>query len=418
MHDYSLTHLPDAVLLRDLSDLARRDRENTAALLAHIAEVDARKLYRPPGYPSMLDYCVGRLHMSDGAARKRIQAARTARRFPALFPAVAEGRIHLAGLCLLAPHLTEADLLAASTHRTKDEIEALLSRRASTPSLHGVRTSMPEECANPCAPGRMEGVNSAHAADRGEPSVTVPEFELEAPRPTVPERCVIRMTVDRATQERLRYAQSLLSHAVPSGDVAQVFDRALVALISQLERRKFGAGARPRARVASGSRYIPADVRHAVWHRDQGRCTFIGTDGHRCASKWSLQFDHVQPYAMNPEATVEGLRLRCRAHNQYEAERTFGAEFMSRKREQARRRVEQRRRTENAAGDPARERHLDVLAALSGLGIKGEQARRAAERALSLQNATLEECIRAALQYHGERVMRNPRAARLLSASG
>jgi hypothetical protein len=33
---------------------------------------------------------------------------------------------------------------------------------------------------------------------------------------------------------------------------------------------------------------------------------------------------------------VEGTRLRCRAHNQYEAERVFGAGFMSEKREVAR----------------------------------------------------------------------------------
>ena len=36
------------------------------------------------------------------------------------------------------------------------------------------------------------------------------------------------------------------------------------------------------------------------------------------------------------EATVGGIRLLCRAHNQYEAERTFGAEFMRHKRETAR----------------------------------------------------------------------------------
>ena len=34
-------------------------------------------------------------------------------------------------------------------------------------------------------------------------------------------------------------------------------------------------------------------------------------------------------------ATVSTIRLRCRAHNQYAAECTFGAEFMSRKREAA-----------------------------------------------------------------------------------
>jgi len=42
---HSLTHLSDQVLLRDLATLVGRDRTTTAELLAHLAEVDARRLY-------------------------------------------------------------------------------------------------------------------------------------------------------------------------------------------------------------------------------------------------------------------------------------------------------------------------------------------------------------------------------------
>ena len=44
MHDYTLTNL-SAVLLRDLTALVAQDRFTTATLLAHVAEVDARRLY-------------------------------------------------------------------------------------------------------------------------------------------------------------------------------------------------------------------------------------------------------------------------------------------------------------------------------------------------------------------------------------
>ena len=40
-------------------------------------------------------------------------------------------------------------------------------------------------------------------------------------------------------------------------------------------------------------------------------------------------------FARGGKATVDGIRLRCRPHNQYQAERTYGAAFMQRKREQA-----------------------------------------------------------------------------------
>jgi hypothetical protein len=48
--------------------------------LAHIAEVDERRLYLEAAYPSMFAYCVGALRFSEDAAYKRIQAARAASR--------------------------------------------------------------------------------------------------------------------------------------------------------------------------------------------------------------------------------------------------------------------------------------------------------------------------------------------------
>src|SRR5439155_12683348 len=70
--------------------------------------------------------------LSEDGAYKRIHAARAARQFPALFSAVAEGRLHLTGAGLLAPHLTAEnadELPAAAAYRTKPEIELLLARR-------------------------------------------------------------------------------------------------------------------------------------------------------------------------------------------------------------------------------------------------------------------------------------------------
>jgi 5-methylcytosine-specific restriction endonuclease McrA len=110
----------------------------------------------------------------------------------------------------------------------------------------------------------------------------------------------------------------------------------LDAWIPQLERRKFAATEKPRRRgiprSAESSRHIPARVRCAVWKRDQGRCTFVGENGHRCEATRSLQFDHVLERARGGEASVENIRLRCWAHNQLAAEHTFGAEFMRHKR--------------------------------------------------------------------------------------
>src|SRR5262245_39349196 len=132
MSKYSLTHLSDGALLRDLTNLVARDRTNTAELLAHIAEVDARRLYLPAGYPSMRAYCEQELRLSEDAANKRIRVARKAREVPALFGAIAEGRIHLSGVILLASHLSPEnaeELIKAAEGKSKAEIEALIAAR-------------------------------------------------------------------------------------------------------------------------------------------------------------------------------------------------------------------------------------------------------------------------------------------------
>jgi hypothetical protein len=97
------------------------------------------------------------------------------------------------------------------------------------------------------------------------------------------------------------------------------------------------------------------------------------------------------------------MRLRCRAHNQYEAERTFGAGFMNRKRHEARCAAAEARARAAAKEQAAREEVQDVLAGLRNLGCRADEARRAAAFTGTLQEATLEERMRVALKFLSRR---------------
>jgi hypothetical protein len=412
MRNYSLDHLSDAALLRELVALVARDRLTTAELLAHIAEVDARKLYVPAGYPSMHAYCVDELRLSEDAAFKRIRAARAALRFPVLFSALTEGRLHLAAICLIAGHLTTEnvdELIAAATHRKKFEIEIWLARHFATPEPRSVIRPIAAEpkalavseieaafTRDGLAPESGEGQLALGPVDGAPPVAASPQ----------PERYLVQVTISKNTHDKLRYAQELLSHVQPRGDVALVLDRALDSLIPQLEKRKFGAAKRPQSRPRSSkrARHIPAQVRRAVWERDRGQCTFVAANGRRCPARNLLEFDHVEPVALGGKATVAGMRLRCRAHNQYEAERAFGAGFMDDKRRAARVKARER---EAKARVAAQERIRDVLAGLRSLGCRADEARRAAEHAETLQLDTLEERMRAALQFLNPKLRRD-----------
>jgi hypothetical protein len=192
----------------------------------------------------------------------------------------------------------------------------------------------------------------------------------------------------------LQYAKELLGHEIPSGDIGEIVKKALELLVPMLEKRKFAATSKPRqphGRESTNARYLPDHVKREVWRRDGGQCTFVSESGMRCPARSRIEFDHVLEVARGGEATVAGIRLRCRTHNQYTAERTFGAEFMRQKRvaaaelraAQARRREEKARKTARSRDKAAAARQFeesDVMRCLRNLGFSAGEARRAAER--------------------------------------
>jgi hypothetical protein len=242
------------------------------------------------------------------------------------------------------------------------------------------------------------------------------------------ERYVLEVTIGRTTREKLRHAQALLSHRLPGGDLAQVIDLALDALNERLERRKLGATQRPRRpRPGADPRYVPAHIRRLVWERDGGRCTFVSESGRRCDERSRLEFDHVEEIARGGRATVPGIRLRCRAHNQHTAECSFGAGLMARRREESRERAAAKQLSSARpaaaevagaeapgtaiAGAPARAEACastgaggstvveEVFRPLRLLGFSREEARQAAALCEGMEDAPLEQRIKRALTW-------------------
>jgi hypothetical protein len=79
------------------------------------------------------------------------------------------------------------------------------------------------------------------------------------------------------------------------------------------------------------SRYVPRKVLREVFARDGGQCTFVSPEGRRCSAREFLEVHHHEPFARGGNATVDNLRLSCRAHNQFLAELDYGRGFMREK---------------------------------------------------------------------------------------
>jgi hypothetical protein len=146
----------------------------------------------------------------------------------------------------------------------------------------------------------------------------------------------VQFTASSDFYDKLQLAQDLLRHQIPDGDLAEIMDRALAVLVEALAKEKFAATDRPRERRPDDNggppprtRYIPADVKRAVWRRDRGRCAFVAGSGRRCNARGFLECHHIAPYAEGGAATVENIELRCRTHNHHEAALHFGETALS-----------------------------------------------------------------------------------------
>ena len=344
--------MSDIVLLDEVKRLVQCEREATASLIAHLAEVYRRKLYCAEGCSSMFTYCTQVLRLSENAAYRRITAAQMAGLFPVILDGLATGALNLTAIRLLAPYLATEncdELLGAARDRSKREIEHFLARRFPRPDVPALVRKLPNRMTDrPARVGSMElslaaevepvdgvaTVSSVGCAETSTPAA-VSNAPVASARsgvhrdviaPLAPERFKIQFTASAAMHEKLRHAQDLLRHRIPDGDLSQVFELALATLIERLEKQKLAATDRPRASrgTAPGSRVIPSEVKRAVWNRDGGRCAYIGKNQRRCNETGFLEFHHVVPFARGGAATSENIALRCRAHNQYESSLDFG----------------------------------------------------------------------------------------------
>jgi 5-methylcytosine-specific restriction endonuclease McrA len=145
--------------------------------------------------------------------------------------------------------------------------------------------------------------------------------------PLSPARVRVEFTARAELRDKLDQARQLLSHALPGGDLGELFERALDALLEQENRRRFGAG-RPRKRrqLKQGSRHVPVEVERAVWERDGAQCSFVDSQGRHCGERHFLTIEHRQPFALGGATTLHNLCLLCKAHNLASARAVFGEE--------------------------------------------------------------------------------------------
>ena len=302
----AIAALSDDELIGRTRELAQKERRALAELLAHLGEMDARRLYARFAASSLFDYCVRELGFSEPQAFLRIRAARAARRHRRLLGLIASGALHLSGVKLIAPALDGEDaerLIELACGKTCREIEALLADRRPRPSVaEQIRklptparreqldlTSARVQRASAEAPRAVEqprtlaatGPALATAPDLAtalypataqeqrairtptaavQPTIERPQRALrspaaahqptiERPQPLGGDRFKVVFTADGTLVGLLEELRALYSHRDPKAELATIVADAAKMLRDALLKQRFGVGARPRKKA-------------------------------------------------------------------------------------------------------------------------------------------------------------------------
>jgi hypothetical protein len=275
---WALSGVSDAALLDGVRSLVQSERKLTARLLAHLNEVEERRLHWQHAVNSMFAYCIHCLGMSEDEAGRRIAAARLAKQFPALYSLLDE---ELA----LDPVLPAPARVGQRDHgviqplsRERYKVQFTVDQ-AQKEKLELARDLM------------------AHA---------LPERELAA---------VIDRALDLLIAERMKQRFGTTSRP-KRVDLRGSRQPAPDPTVDTEQR-----SARPR---------VTNETRRLIVERDGLGCSYVDAHGKRCGAMAQLEFDHIIPVAKGGRPTAENLRIKCRAHNRFAAELEFGREHVAR----------------------------------------------------------------------------------------
>jgi len=382
----AITELTDNELITSLKELVGHSNQLTAELLRHLAEVEHRRLHLEAACSSMHVYCTEVLGFDDATAYNRIYVARLARRFPVVLDWLAEGRVHLTGLRLLAPHITEdnlVELLEAAAGKTKRQIEKLIAERAPKPDVPDrVRkrpqptsaAASPAACSGACSPEATVGggvgtfgspseltdndagpamateapgsasaaahtaVIEPHQSSSATPSSATPRAVADKAEPRSADRYKIEFTAGAEVVDRLERVQALMAHREPGCGFEVVVEQALELLEAKLLKERFGVGAKPREAKPerrhnnstnndngkTTTRHVPIAVRREVYERDGLQCAFVDPESGRRCGEAAVELQHHRPYALGGEHSADNLSLFCSVHNAHAARKEFG----------------------------------------------------------------------------------------------
>lgn len=342
-YEIGLRALSSVHLVQTLKTLVQEERRLLVQVLQCLREIERRMLYAERGYGSLYEFCVQELGYSESTAYRRISSMRLLKTLPEETRVETERKLKTGELSLTSVSQLQGFFQAERRERKKEYT--------------------PEEKSHWLK--QAEGV-SKRDLERKLAKIQPAIQSAERERLLGPDEVEIRFVASAELVRKFTRLRGFLAHRGFSTTYAQLFETISDLAIQQLdpasplkpkkpamslapEKQVANPPEDPSARLESGrvlsesraistesratpfeGRAIPSEIRRSVWRRDQGQCTYSDpVTKRRCTSRYRLEVDHIQPFALGGDHSLENLRLLCRTHNTYAAERVFGKSFRS-----------------------------------------------------------------------------------------
>jgi hypothetical protein len=255
----NLKHLTDDCLHHDIVALAGKERALLSQILWHLREIERRKLYSEHRCTSLFDYCVKKLKYSEGQAARRVSACRLLNDLPEIIDEIHKGELNLTQLNQMKNFFQEE---AITDKNEKKKILGMIKGKTTRES-ETILWEMKQE---------------------------------DSPRK-------VSLTIKEETWEALKRLQDMKAHQYHD------MDALLIGVANVVSRLWTPSTKRNVTNSNENSRYLPVQIKTAVWHRDQGKCR-------KCGSGRMLEYDHIKPFAWGGKTNLSNLQLLCRNCNQ------------------------------------------------------------------------------------------------------
>ena len=277
-------------------ELCAGHRRLEAEIVRLLLQIEKQKIFRVLGYSSLFNYAVKALDLSEATAYSFITVARKCGECPALFSSIESQHLSVSKASRIVSALSQenaAELEFAKTHSSRQiDLEVARSHPKKAKGRDRVKVLSGDEaelkCAIPCsALARLERVQSLLSSKLGRAASLGEALDL-----ALGDCLEKRDPVAKAKRAQARQAKKASRSA-------------------QTEKPQENS-----AQTRSGRVPLTAHEKHAVFARDEGRCTFVDPKtGQRCNNNRWTHTHHKIPVSQGGTNDPENLTTLCAAHH-------------------------------------------------------------------------------------------------------